>query len=146
MEEEKKKYPQIEELLGEGEFAIEVKQHQEYDKETKEFIEGSHRHGSTQFGNWYMYDTKIEDTWVSLFANDENKEFFESGMVKVNIVPKRLKGMKEDLFDATGKKLLKAFYNEMSEVDRARMEQEEVIEVDNTSPADELIDADKIKF
>ena len=77
-----------------------------------------------------MYDTKIDDTWVTIFANDESKKFFDSGMVLANIVPKRLKGMKDDIFDSNGKKLLKAFYNELSEVDKARLaKQDEVVDV-----------------
>ena len=126
---EEKKYPSIEELLGEGKHIIKVKPHPEF--EDRKPVEGTHRSGKTKWGNWYMYDAKINDQWVSVFANDDNKEFFDTGTVIANIVPKRMKGMEGDLFDANGKKLLKAFYNEFSEVDKALAEKDETINVED---------------
>jgi len=113
MAEEKKVYPRIEDLLPEGTHKLTVKPHPEF-KDGKP-VEGSHKKGTSSFGNWYMYDTKIEDQWVTMFANDENKEFFDTGVIEANVVPKRLKGSDDDLFDATGKKLLKAFYNKVKD-------------------------------
>jgi len=116
MTEEKKHYPKLEELLAEGEHILKVKPHPLFD-DSKKPIPNSQKSGNSEWGNWYMYDTKVGEQWVSIFANDKNKDMFDSGYVKANVVPKRMKGMTDDLFDSTGKKLLKAFYNELSEVE-----------------------------
>ena len=76
MEKEKKVYPKLEELLPEGKHIITVKPHQEW--KDGAFQEGTHKKGTSQYGNWYIYDTKVDETWVSIFANDDNKEFFDS--------------------------------------------------------------------
>jgi len=115
-EEKKKKYPKLEELLAEGNHIVKVKPHPLFDNDKKP-IPNSQKSGSSEWGNWYMYDTQVKGEWVTIFANDKNKDMFDSGFVKANVVPKRLKGQTDDLFDSTGTKLLKAFYNELSEVE-----------------------------
>jgi len=119
MEEEKKVYPQIEELLPEGSHIVKVYPQNLWDKEAGAYKEGTIMSGEykTGGGHWYIYKTKIGEEYVSMFANDENKAGFDQGWIKVNIVPKRVKGSKEDIYDATGKKLLKAFYNQLTPVE-----------------------------
>lgn len=108
-----KEYKNIEDLLPEGQHLIEVVKSGEFDKEGK-LIPNSHRSGTFKTGGkWYMYRTKINDEWITVFADEFNKRFFDTGKVLVKIVPKRMKGIDTDLFDANGKKLLKAFYNEV---------------------------------
>ena len=124
MEKEKKVYPKVEDLLPEGTHILKVSKQREW--KDGAFVDGSHKKGTSQFGNWYIYTTKIEDQWVTMFANDENKEFFDTGVIEANVVPKRLKGSDDDLFDATGKKLLKAFYNKVKdEVGTVNVEEKE---------------------
>ena len=98
-----------------------------------------------------MFKTKIGEEWISIFANDENKEFFESGYVKANIVPKRMKGVEGDMYDVNGKKLLKTFYNRLSpaELEMAKKkEKSEVYEapVDNSTMKVDDIDVENIDF
>ena len=127
MTEEKKNFIHVEDLLPEGFHLLRVKKHPEF--EDKQPVADSHMTGKSQYGNWYMYDTKLKtkvmntetnveeekEIWVSLFANDENKAGFDTGFIKANIVPKRAQGNKtDDIFDSNGKKLLKAFYNVLS--------------------------------
>ena len=150
MTEEKKVYPKLEELLTEGNHIIKVSPQNEWDKEAGAFKEGTLRQGESQYGKWYIFRTKVGGEWVSMFANDENKAYFEMGYVKAVIVPKRLKGSDDDLFDATGKKLLKAFFNKLTpnELEFAIAEESgDLVEGKEVKPVVEKeISIDDIKF
>ena len=59
MAEEKREFPKVEDLLPEGNHILKVKPHPEF-KDNKP-VKDSLKSVSTKWGNWYMYDTKIED-------------------------------------------------------------------------------------
>lgn len=106
-----KEYKNIEDVLAEGRHNLKVYPKQEWDDNTKSFIKGSHKRGTSAKGfNWYLYQTKVGDEYISLFANDKNKAFFDTGMIEVNILHKEVKGQK--MYKEGGVPMLIAFFNE----------------------------------
>ena len=84
---EEKKYPEIKDW-GLGTYVIDVKPKPEF--EDGKPVDGSHKKGTSKFGNWYMYSHKHEDgTWYNIFAKDDNKHLFDSGKVEVVIRPRK---------------------------------------------------------
>lgn len=108
-----KKFPELVDVLPQGRHVIKVYPKKVYDKEKGEFIEGSHHQGVSKVGKWYMYQTKIDDKYINLFASDKDKHFYDTGQVEANIIPKQVDG--KDVFDRDGSPLLKAFINEIKD-------------------------------
>jgi len=117
-----KKYPEITDFFKEGEHLIRVFPKKEWDNSTKSFKENSHKSGVSAKGfKWWMYSTKIEgasndgkNVYVNLFANEKNKEYFDTGHVSLIVKPKLVNG--EEIFDRNGNKLMANFFNNASRV------------------------------
>jgi len=110
---EQKVYPKPEDL-GEGKHRVKVFPKPEF--EDGKPVKDSQKTGTSKTGfKWYMYQFKDPTLgYVSLFANDENKELFDSGEVELNIVQKVDRATKRPVFDVVdGKpvKVLKYFVN-----------------------------------
>lgn len=118
-----KKFKKIEDLLPEGEHLIRVFPQEVWSDITKSYTKNTIQTGINKNTGqpWYKYKTKVGDEYVGLFAMNENKAYFDRGYIKVNIVPKRMKGVDGDIFvmDENGnpKKALKAFFNPASDIE-----------------------------
>jgi hypothetical protein len=110
-----KTYPTLEDELGEGRHQIKVYPTPEF--ENKKPIKDSHKSGTSKKGfKWYLYQTKVNGKYVSLFANEKNKPWFDTGEVEVNIIPKLDKTTQRPIFDMLNGKpvqVLTHFVNEI---------------------------------
>ena len=104
-----KKYPQVEEL-GIGKHIITGIKPMPVFEEAKDDagntilkddgtpkkkpVEGTHRTGEFKTGGgWYMYSFKnAEDKFVTLFGNDKNKAWLDSGTVEIAVLHKEVNG------------------------------------------------------
>ena len=95
-----KKYPKLEDVLSEGKHRIKLFQANEWDKENKKFIKGTHRHGVTKTGKpYWSYNTKVGETYVGVVAwDDEQKALYDKGEVEVNVVHKVDRATKEPIW------------------------------------------------
>ena len=83
-----KVYKHLEDVLPIGTHHIKVYPKNEWDKERKQFIKGTHRHGTSKTGNTYwLYTTKVNGEYIGLVAFDENEKAVHDQVdVEVNIV------------------------------------------------------------
>ena len=133
-----KKYPELVDL-GQGSHILEFKPKPEF--KDGQIVPGSHKKGTSKFGNWYMYSTKVGETWYNAFANDENKAIFDSGKVEVVVRPKKDRDGEEVYKkNAEGKIVpeLSVFFNEVKESQAAAAESTGQTQDEGLSEGDEL--------
>ena len=152
MTEEKKEYKKVEQLLPEGRFVLEVRPQNVWSKEKGEYIEDSIMSGSGEWGNWYIFKTKIGEEWVSMFAGDKNKEGFETGFILAEVKAKVRKEKKEwvEIYGADGKKVLTTKYTALSpaelEIAKSKAEKGEKMEEVKPKEEEEDINIEEINF
>lgn len=87
--------------LGLGKHLVDVAPMPKFEGEegSKKPIEGTHNCGEAKHGKWWLYSFKNADgKFTSLFANEENKAWFDTGVVEVNVVHKIDKATKEPIY------------------------------------------------
>ena len=149
---EKREYLKVEQLLPEGRYVLEVRPQNVWNKEEGKYMENTIMSGSSEYGNWYIYKTKIGEELVSMFANDKNKEGFETGFILAEVKPKVRKEKNEwvDIYGANGKKVLTTKYTSLTpaelEMAKKKTEDGEKMEEVKEEEEEEEIKIEDIKF
>jgi hypothetical protein len=114
-----KKYPELSDFYEVG------KEHVISVSPKPEFVDGkpapgTHRQGVSKKGfKWWMYTHVVEKddkkTYINLFANEDNKKYFDSGKIVAAIRPK-VDGKGKPMFtvddDGKPQPIVKTFFNE----------------------------------